>query len=693
MSLDKSSSRARRVSAVTVAAVTADSDSSSGSGGSGSAGGSAGGAGGGIERELFPVVPIAPAASTKLPAAAALPATSAVALAAELPAAPSAEHPPVTDRERRGWYLFAWASEPISAVVISGFMPLLVQEAALGAAGFPGVCPNVVRDAGLLAALFGVNGTAPLAAGVPAEGFFFKGESDAAFWPSESCAAWPSSGNVYCPGWPGSAGLCLTAEGDMSKNIFALSVSAGGQAWEPSAFVAAMVAIATALQMVVFVSIGSFADYGSLRKSILTVLSVACIVLSVASLSVDVAHWWAGGVIFVLITVAYGTTFVQYNAWLPLLAALDPLVTDAGRTAGPVAARKVFTERMDHISIRGYGSGYAAAILTLVICVVIAFLAPTNIAAYRGSVAVAGFWFLAFGALPYLWVLPRPGPPLPAGANYLTLPWANLGRTIRHAWVLPETFKFLACWWLFSDGMNVIGNLGSQYANAYVDWRPLPKALGLAGMLILAPIAAAAGTFFWPWCARRARLKAHHVIAINCIILSLIPAYGLLGFASPYLGIRKGWECFLVAIVYGFPLGSIQSYARAAYGAMVPEGLESQFFGLYSFTDKGSSWIGPAVVSGVLQATGTFRLSFIFPICVLLPPVLLLVRINYDKGALDAQKFATLYAPGVGGSSRGVLGASAAALEPTKDVSGLLAATAAPRGSDSETDSRQLPSA
>jgi UMF1 family MFS transporter len=683
MSLDQSSSRARRVSAVAAAAITADADSGSGSGS------------GGVDRVLFkfPVVPIAPltpAASAKLPAAAALPATPVVALAAELLVAPSAEHPPVTDRERRGWYLFAWASEPISAVVISGFMPLLVQEAALGAAGFPGVCPNVVRDAGLLAALFGANGTAPLAAGVPAEGFFFKGESDAAFWPSESCAAWPSSGNVYCPGWPGSAGLCLTAEGDMSKNIFALSVSAGGQAWEPSAFVAAMVAIATALQMVVFVSIGSFADYGSLRKSILTVLSVACIVLSIASLSVDVAQWWAGGVIFVLITVAYGTTFVQYNAWLPLLAALDPLVTDAGRTAGPVAARKVFTERMDHISIRGYGAGYAAAILTLVICVVIAFLAPTNIAAYRGSVAVAGFWFLAFGALPYLWVLPRPGPPLPAGANYLTLPWANLGRTIRHAWALPETFKFLACWWLFSDGMNVIGNLGSQYANAYVDWRPLPKALGLAGMLILAPIAAAAGTFFWPWCARRARLKAHHVIAINCVILSLVPAYGLLGFASPYLGIRKGWECFIVAIVYGFPLGSIQSYARAAYGAMVPEGLESQFFGLYSFTDKGSSWIGPAVVSGVLQATGTFRLSFIFPICVLLLPVLLLVRINYDKGALDAQKFATLYAPGGGGSSRGVLGANAAALEPAKGVSELLAATATPRGGGSEADSRQL---
>ena len=575
----------------------------------------------------------------------------------------------MTDKERRGWYGFAFASEPISAVVISGFMPLLVQEAALGAAGFPAVCPNVTRDPSLLGALFNATGAAPLAAGTPAAAYFFGGEANAAFWPSASCVAGGAAsadGLVYCPGLPGDAGYCLAAGGGASlSSPFALSVSANGTNWEPSAFVAAMVAIATALQMLVFVSIGSFADYGSLRKTILCGLSACCIVFSLCALAVDVGNWWAGGLLFVLVTVAYGTTFVQYNAWLPLISANDPatLAADDGTPAGAARARTVFFERMDHISNRGYGAGYCGAITALVICVGITLASATSIGAYRASVALAGVWFLAFGAIPYYWILPRPGPPLPAGANYLTLPWANLFRTCGRLRELPETFKLLACWWLFSDGMNVIGNVGAQYANAYVDWRPLPKGLGLAALLLITPIFAALGTIFWPWCARRFNLKPQHVIAMNCVGCALVPAYGLLGFASPYLGFRKAWDMFLGVIVYGFQIGSLQSYARAAYAGMLPEGLEAQFFGLYSFTDKGSSWIGPAVVSGVLQSTGNFRLAFVFPIVVLLPPVALLLMIDYGRGAADARDYAARHNTAGGVASRGALSTRAVSAE------------------------------
>lgn len=81
-------------------------------------------------------------------------------------------HPPVDKRELTGWYvmcmvrlsgmsaspvsssallpnmcvffcffryMFDWANSAVSSVVISGFLPLLVQECALAAAGFPEV--------------------------------------------------------------------------------------------------------------------------------------------------------------------------------------------------------------------------------------------------------------------------------------------------------------------------------------------------------------------------------------------------------------------------------------------------------------------------------------------------------------------------------------------------------------------------
>ena len=77
---------------------------------------------------------------------------------------------------------------------------------------------------------------------------------------------------------------------------------------------------------------------------------------------------------------------------------------------------------------------------------------------------------------------------------------------------------------------------------------------------------------------------------------------------------------------------------------MVPEGHESRFFGLWAFVDKGSSWIGPAVVSVILQTTGTFRLAFAFPLAILVPPVFMLAAIDYEKGARDAKAFGEAWA-------------------------------------------------
>ena len=49
--------------------------------------------------------------------------------------------------------------------------------------------------------------------------------------------------------------------------------------------------------------------------------------------------------------------------------------------------------------------------------------------------------------------------------------------------------------------------------------------------------------------------------------------------------------------LFGIVIGSVQSYARSVYAQMIPIGKETEYFSLYQITDKGSSWIGPAVVA------------------------------------------------------------------------------------------------
>jgi hypothetical protein len=100
---------------------------------------------------------------------------------------------------------------------------------------------------------------------------------------------------------------------------------------------------------------------------------------------------------------------------------------------------------------------------------------------------------------------------------------------------------------------------------------------------------------------------------------------------------------YIGVIVYGFNLGAVQAFARSAFGAMIPEGLEAQFFSLYNVTDRGSSWIGPAVISAVINSTGTIRLAFIYPLVMLIIPSILLQFVNFPKAELEAKAYAKLH--------------------------------------------------
>lgn len=48
--------------------------------------------------------------------------------------------------ELAGFYIMDWANSVYSTIVISGFLPLLLQNSALSAAGFPGACPNYITN-------------------------------------------------------------------------------------------------------------------------------------------------------------------------------------------------------------------------------------------------------------------------------------------------------------------------------------------------------------------------------------------------------------------------------------------------------------------------------------------------------------------------------------------------------------------
>lgn len=84
--------------------------------------------------------------------------------------------------------------------------------------------------------------------------------------------------------------------------------------------------------------------------------------------------------------------------------------------------------------------------------------------------------------------------------------------------------------------------------------------------------------------------------------------------------------------------------SRSLYAHLIPEGKEAQFFGLYQFTNKGSSWIGPLLATFISNA---FDLRTVFAYILLTYLVsipILWFKVDHEQGMIDAGKIKALQA-------------------------------------------------
>lgn len=179
-----------------------------------------------------------------------------------------------------------------------------------------------------------------------------------------------------------------------------------------------------------------------------------------------------------------------------------------------------------------------------------------------------------------------------------------------HGRELSQLFKFLLGWFIFSDCFTTIGAVAILFAQSELS-AGVPILLGVA---IIVPLFAGIGSLAWFWIQKKYNMTSQNILVIQCCICSLLPLYAFLGlFVAPgiYFGLNNPYELPLIAVAHGFLLGATQSSCRVIFSELLPQGHESEFFGmsytyigLYEITDKGSSWLGPLVVGYITNTTG-----------------------------------------------------------------------------------------
>lgn len=188
----------------------------------------------------------------------------------------------------------------------------------------------------------------------------------------------------------------------------------------------------------------------------------------------------------------------------------------------------------------------------------------------------------------------------------------------------------LLLWAVYSDAVFTSANVGSLFANSEVQWADtcgnggLSKSMGILVMFFIIPITAGAGNVAYLWAGKKWKIDSKKLLVFSLMCSALVPAYGLIGLGSKTIGLRYGWEMLMIAAWYGLHLGSMQSYSRSIFSTLIPRGKEGAFYSAYELTNRGSSWVGPIVLTAVQQATGELRYALIFLlITTVLPAVLL----------------------------------------------------------------------
>jgi len=204
---------------------------------------------------------------------------------------------------------------------------------------------------------------------------------------------------------------------------------------------------------------------------------------------------------------------------------------------------------------------------------------------------------------------------------------------------LRNTFKFLAAWFLLSDSFTTISGTAILFGKTVLNMKP--SALILIGIIV--PSSGILGSLFWPRLQRRYGWSNLQVLLTLLVLASLIPLYGCLGFLRIFRGgfggLTTQGEMYGLAVYFGFNFGAFNGYARAFYAEFLPPGDEARWYGLFSITDKSSSFIGPLIVGLISDLTGNIRYAFFFLVVMFWAAVPVLKSVDVERGRRDAQNY------------------------------------------------------
>jgi UMF1 family MFS transporter len=242
--------------------------------------------------------------------------------------------------------------------------------------------------------------------------------------------------------------------------------------------------------------------------------------------------------------------------------------------------------------------------------------------AVRISLCASGAWWAVFTLIPLAALRDRPGLAV-RDASVLASAFGQLGRTFAELRRYREAFLFLVAYLIFNDPIQAVIALASQFGSG--ELKLSMASLTLA--ILMVQFVAFPGALLFNRVA--AALGAKRALAASLGVWIAV-------LTAMYSSVRGERGFFAAAFVIALVLGGSQALSRSIFSQMIPRGKEGEFFSLYEVSDKGTSWLAPAMFGAVVQWTGSYRASILALIALFVLGLAALARVNVDRGAREA---------------------------------------------------------
>jgi UMF1 family MFS transporter len=312
--------------------------------------------------------------------------------------------------------------------------------------------------------------------------------------------------------------------------------------------------------------LGGIADYTSRRKPLLILYTLLCVCAVAAFSLLRSGMVIEGFLLIVMANVGMEGGLVFYNSFLPEIS--EPA-------------------RRGRISAWGFATGYAGSIASLLLAL---YLIKTgNVTLVWPLVAL---FFVVF-SLPAFIVLPGGGDRSQLMRAAAVTGMKETLRRFRELASQRQTRRFLAAYLIYEDGVNTVIVFSGLFAATTLNFAPdelitmylIVQVTALAGALVMAR-----PTDYW---------GPKKVISASLLLWTAV-------CVAAYF-VQDKALFLIVASVAGTGLGTLQAATRALYTQFIPEGQESEYFGVYSMVGKSSAVVGPLLFGFMSSAFGSQR--------------------------------------------------------------------------------------